>query len=289
MKDRLEYILFISLSLFLRIIGLKYSRKFAYILALLFYYIIPIRKKTVLENLNIAFPEKPHQEKKDISFKTYLSFCITMIEILLLPYLSKEKIISLVKLKNEQIVLDRFKEGKGVILLSAHFGNWELSAISGALNINIPFNVIVKQLRNKYVNDWMNSVRTKWSSKIIPLGVSIRTTYSVLKEGKILAMIADQRGPEDGLKLNFFGKKTSVFTGPAVLSLKTGAPLIYGIGIRQSDFSYLIELKEIDKSNLPADFDDQVKVLTERMIQYLEEIISKYPEQWLWMHRRWKH
>lgn len=277
------------MSFFLRIIGLNYSRKFAYLLALLFYYIIPIRKKTVIENLDIAFPEKSIQEKKEISFKTYLSFCITMIEILSLPYLSKEKLISLVNLKNEQLIFDRYKEGKGIILLSAHFGNWELGAISGSLHINIPFNVVVKQLRNKYVNDWMNSIRTKWGSKIIPLGVSIRATYSVLKEGKILAMIADQRGPEEGLKLNFFGKKTSVFTGPAVLSLKTGAPLIYGIGVRQKDFSYLIELKEIDKNNLPDDFDEQVKVLTERMIEYLEEIISKYPEQWLWMHRRWKH
>lgn len=289
MKDRIEYILFISLSFLLRLMGLQLSRKFAYLLALLFYYIIPIRKKTVFENLNIAFPNKSYDEKKEIAFKSYLSFCISMVEILILPYLSKDKVQTLIEIKNLDTVKEKYKEGNGVIVLAAHFGNWEYIAASGALQINTPFNIVVKNQRNGYVNDWMNKARTRWMNKVIPLGVSIRTTFSVLKNGQILAIVADQRGPEDGLKIEFFGKKTSVFTGPAVLSLKTGAPLLFGIPIRRNDYSYFAEIYEIDRSNLPDNFDDQVKVLCERMFKYLEEIITKYPEQWLWMHKRWKH
>lgn len=289
MKDRIEYILFISLSFLLRLLGLHLSRKFAYLLALLFYYLIPIRKKTVFENLDIAFPNKSHEEKTKIAFKSYLSFCISMVEILILPYLSKEKVQALTEIKNIDIIKEKYNEGNGVILLAAHFGNWEYIAASGSLHLNIPFNIVVKNQRNRYVNDWMNKVRTKWKNNVIPLGVSIRATFSVLKNGQILAIVADQRGPEDGLKIDFFGKKTSVFTGPAVLSLKTGAPLLFGIPIRRSDYSYFTEIYEIDRSDLPDNFDDQVKILCERMFKYLEEIIAKYPEQWLWMHKRWKH
>lgn len=289
MKDKLEYSLFIALSYFLRICGLNFSRRFAYLLALLFYYLIPIRKKTVFENLSIAFPDKSKKEIKELTFKTYLSFCITIVEILLLPYLSKEKIVELIRLKNADQVLRKYKEGKGVILISAHFGNWEMTAISGAIQIGIPFNVVVKNQRNQLVNNWINSVRTKWGNKIINLGANIRTTYSVLKNGDILAIIADQRGPEDGLKLEFFGRVTSVFTGPAVLSLKTGAPIFFGIPVRQKDFTYITEMVELDRTNLPDDFEKQVEVLSQRMIKYVENIIRKHPEQWLWMHRRWKH
>lgn len=289
MKDRIEYFLFIALSFFLRIIGIRLSRKFAYLLSLFFYYLLPIRKKTVFENLDIAFPNLTIKEKKNLAFKSFNSFFISMVEILLLPYLSKETVTSLVELKNSELLLQKYKEGNGLIVLAAHFGNWEYNAVSIPLQINVPVHIVVKNLRNPFVNKWMNKARTNWGNKLIPLGVSIRTTFAVLKNKEILAMIADQRGPEESIKLDFFGKKTSVFTGPAILSLKTNAPLLYLIPIRRPDYSYFAEVYEVDRNNLPDDFDQQVVVLCQRMINYLEEIIKSYPEQWLWMHRRWKH
>ena len=102
-------------------------------------------------------------------------------------------------------------------------------------------------------------------------------------------MVADQRGPIESIKLEFFGRKTSVYTGPAVLALKMNTPIIYGISVRQPDFSYKVILDEISKENLPEDYDERVKVLSKRMLKYLEEAIRKNPEQWFWMHKRWKH
>ncbi|MGQ9644512.1 MAG: lysophospholipid acyltransferase family protein [Ignavibacterium sp.] len=289
MKDRLEYIVFISFSYLFRVTGLRAARGFAYILALVFYYLIPIRKKTVFENLAIAFPNIPMSEKKKIAFGSYLSFAISLVEILYLPWMDESQMKSSVTIENPELIIEKNKLGKGVILLSAHFGNWEYIAASASLQINKKFYIIVKNQRNKLVNDWMNRMRTRWLNEVVPLGVSIRNIYSVLKNNGIAAMVADQRGPEEGLKLEFFGKKTAVYTGPSVLSLKTGAPIIFGIPIRQKDYSYHATLVELDKSNLPEDEEAKVKVLTERMIKYLEEIIRKHPEQWLWMHRRWKH
>jgi len=289
LKDRLEYILFISFSYLFRLTGLKTARGFAYILALVFYYLIPIRKKTVFENLEIAFPNLSASEKKKIAFGSYLSFAISLVEILYLPWMDENQMKSSVKVENPELIIEKNKLGNGVILLSAHFGNWEYIAASTSLQVNKKFYIIVKNQRNKLVNDWMNKMRTRWLNEVVPLGVSVRNIYSVLKNNGIAAMVADQRGPEEGLKLEFFGKKTAVYTGPAVLSLKTGAPIIFGIPIRQKDYSYKATLVELDKSNLPEDEEDKVKVLTERMVRYLEKIISQHPEQWLWMHRRWKH
>jgi Kdo2-lipid IVA lauroyltransferase/acyltransferase len=102
-------------------------------------------------------------------------------------------------------------------------------------------------------------------------------------------MIADQRGPEDSIKLEFFGRKTSVLVGPAVLSLKTGAPLIFGITVRQKDYSYKMNIVEINKDDLPDENNDKIEELSRRHLYYLESVIRENPEQWLWMHNRWKH
>lgn len=272
-----------------RFIGLKQARKVSSIIAFFFYYIIPIRKDVTLDNLTKAFPDFSDKKIKQIAYGSYKSFCITLAEILYMPWLSLDELKNEVICENRDLILQRFNEGNGVILLSAHFGNWEFLATSVAAQINKKFCVVVKPQRNPYVTDWLNKVRTRWTNDVVSLGVSIRNVYSVLLNKGIVAMVADQRGPEESIKLNFFGRMTSVYTGPAILSLKTNAPLIYGIMIRQKDFTYKVEITEIDRNNLPDDQEGKIKILSERSLNYLEKIIKQYPEQWLWMHRRWKH
>lgn len=289
MKNRIEYILFLSLSCICRIIGLKKSQKAAKILAVLFYNFIPIRKAVVFDNLINAFPEKSKKEIKKIAFGTYHSFFITLVEILNLPWIKEEQLNKCVKFHNLDIVNKRYSENNGLIVLSAHLGNWEYCAIAGGLQTNKKFSVIVKPQRNSLVNDWMNKVRTRWNNEVVPLGASIRNVYSVLMKKGIVAMVADQRGPEESIKLDFFGRKTSVYTGPAVLSLKMNSPIIYGIAVRQPDFSYKIVLEEISRENLPANNEESIQELSKRMLVYLEKYIREYPEQWFWMHKRWKH
>jgi KDO2-lipid IV(A) lauroyltransferase len=289
LKNILEYILFISLSFSFRLVGLKTARKFSSLITFIFFYLIPIRKKVTIDNLQHAFPEYFEADIKNLAYKCYKNFCITLIEILYIPWLSRDELKNVLTCPNLDLITKRYEEGNGVILLSAHFSNWEYLAVSVALQINKKLSIIVKSQRNPYVNNWMNKMRTKWTNEVVPLGVSIRNIFSVLMQKGIVAMVADQRGPAESIKLEFFGRMTSVYTGPAVLSLKTNAPLIYGILIRQKDYSYYVEFKEIDRSNLPDDKEEKVKVLSERSLRYMEDIIRKYPEQWLWMHKRWKH
>lgn len=289
MKNRIEYILFILFSWCFKLLGINLSRKFATILAFVFFYLIPIRKKVVFNNLKIAFPENDYQTNQKLAFKIYLSFAITLVEILYLPYIKEKKLINEVICSNPELIIEKFKEGKGLILLSSHFGNWEFLAISVAIQIHLPFSVIVKPLRNPLVYEWMNNFRTKFGNEVVPLGLSIRKTYQTLKEKKIVAMVADQRGPVEGVKVDFFSRKVSVYTGPAALALKTGAPLICGIAIRQNDYKYKMDLVEISQQNLPNGEEEKILEISQRYTSYLENVIRENPEQWLWMHNRWKH
>ncbi|RKY94175.1 MAG: hypothetical protein DRQ01_02980 [Ignavibacteriae bacterium] len=289
MKNRIEYFLFLLFSLIFRLLGLNTSRKLSSFLAFIFYYLIPIRKETVLENLTNAFPEFDEKKIRNIAYNAYKSFLTAFIEILYLPKISGQGLKAAVYCPNKELIETKFKEDNGVILLSAHFGNWEYVAASVALQLNIPLSVVVKPQRNPYVSDWMNNVRTRWNNDVVSLGLSIRKIYQTLKEKKIVAMVADQRGPQESIKVEFFGRKVSVHVGPVVLALKTGAPILYGIPVRQKDNRYKIVMHEISKDNLPEDHEEKIIELSQRHTTYLESFIRKYPEQWLWMHKRWKH
>lgn len=289
MKNFLEYILFRLLGFFLLLIGLNAARKFSYVIAALFFYIIPIRKKTVVENIQTAFPDYDINKVNEIAFGSYRNFAITLSEIFFL-YSSDEKTIKkLIHFENPELAVSKFHEGKSAILLSAHFGNWELAALSGGIIINIPLHIVVKPQRNPFVNSFMNKMRTKFINQVVPLGSSIRNIYKELKEKNFIAIIGDQRGPSDGIRVNFFGKQTSIYPGTAALSVKTGAPIIFGVSIRQKNFNYILKLEEIDLLDIKGDDKDKIIELTQRHISVLEKYIKQHPEQWLWMHKIWKY
>jgi KDO2-lipid IV(A) lauroyltransferase len=289
MKNTLEYIFFFFFAKLFQVLGLKISRRLASLVALIFYYIVPIRKSTVIENLKIAFPEYSNEKIKKISFNVYKSFSIFLIEILVFPKINCKKIEAELEFSDPDLVIKKFNEGKGLIILSAHFGNWELipPAIGARLGINGL--TIVKPLRNPFVDKWMNNLRTRFGNEVIPLGISLRKTYQSLKEKKMIGIAADQRGPEEGVKVKFFNTEVPVYSGPSVLSLKTGAPILSLLTVRQKDFRYKIFVKEIDRNDLSKNFDDSVVELTQRHTLHLEKMITKYPEQWFWMHKKWKH
>ena len=255
----------------------------------MFFKVIPIRKKVVFDNLRKAFPELEEKKIKEIAFGCYKSVIISFLEILNMQKMSRSELINMLNVDNVDLIIKNYQYGKGVILLSAHFGNWELIATSMSARINIPFHVVVKHQSNPYVDKKINLIRIKWGNEIVSLGISIRNIYKELKNKNLVAMVADQRGPADGLRIKFCGIETAIYSGPAILAIRTGAPLIYGITIRQPDFSYKVVLEKINLEDLPDDEGEKVKEISQRLAFFLEKYVRQYPEQWLWMHKIWKY
>jgi KDO2-lipid IV(A) lauroyltransferase len=291
MQNLIEYIIFLILAGFIRFIGLKTARRLSLIIAFIFYYIIPIRKKVTISNLQKAFPEYSKSEIRKIAFESYKSFSITLVEVLFIPFMTQEEIENSLICKESELDLikDCYNRKNGLILLSGHFGNWEYIALAVSLKVNIPFHVVVKSQRNPYVDAYLNKGRTKWINKVIPLGVSVRKTYAELKSKNIVAMVADQRGPEEGMRINFLNQSTALYQGPALLALKTNAPIIYGLTIRQANYKYITYITEINLENLPDDEERRIQEVSQRHMAFLESFIRKHPEQWLWMHNIWKY
>lgn len=291
MKNYIEYVLFLFLGFIVRTLGLRTSRRLSIIIAFVFYYIIPIRKQVTLNNLRKAFPDYCEGKIKKIAFGSYRNFAITLVEILFIPSMTQEQMEKSVCSENDEIMLVRkvYERNNGLIVLSGHFGNWEYTALSGSLQNKLPFHVVVKPQRNHLVDNYLNRLRTKWINKIVPLGTSIRKVYTVLKEKNIVAIVADQRGPADGVRVKFFDQPTAIYPGPALLAIKTKAPIVYGLAVRQRNYSYKLYITEINLDNLPDEEENKIKEISQRHMAFLESFIRKYPEQWLWMHNIWKY
>lgn len=289
MQNFLEYILFSFFSKLFCLAGFKRAHIFVPFLAFIFHDLLKLRLKVVLKNLQIAFPEMSEHERKILAKKCYISSAKTFIEIMALPAMKYEEVEGYFGEEPVKFVQKYHAMGKGVILMTAHFGNWEMAALTFSRRVGVPFAGLAQPQRNGFVTKWMEEQRTRWGNKIYKTGNAAMTLFRALKNGEIIAVVGDQRGPEDGIRVPFFGRASAVNEGIAVLALKTGAPILFSITIRQSDNSYITEVCEVSTEDLPEGKQEKIVEISRRHTAILEGYIRKYPEQWFWMHNRWKY
>jgi KDO2-lipid IV(A) lauroyltransferase len=289
MKNKLEYIAFIAIAKTVQLLGYKRLHIPAIIISFVFYNLLKIRRDVVFKNLRIAFPNKPDNELKLIAKKSYYHFSRLILEIMCIPKMSSEELQPLVRCSEVPELSKVYDKGKGLIFLTAHFGNWEYGAISVPLQMGTVMYPIVKPQRNPYVTDWLKKMRETHGNKVISLGMSIREIYKVLKDGKLLGVVGDQRGPKEGMRVKLFGRDTAIYSGTAELVLKLKVPIfvLFAVRIEGSKFTAFTEQIEID--NLPEGYENQVKEINQRYMNLLEKYVRLYPEQWFWMHNIWKY
>jgi KDO2-lipid IV(A) lauroyltransferase len=174
-------------------------------------------------------------------------------------------------------------------VLSGHITSWELIAMSVGLLSGHSLQIIIKKQHNPYVDRMMNALRTKFNNTVVDMDRAPREIIKRLREGGTVAMLADQSGPEEGLFVNYFGRPTSTHVGPAVFAMRTGAPMMMVYAVRHENGLFDVWFEEVPTDDLQGSDDDKVRTITERHVQLLESFVRRHPDQWLWMHKRWKH
>lgn len=288
-KYKFEFFLFVFFGKLFTFFGFESIHKTAKLLAIIAFHIFRIRRRVVLKNLSLAFPELDSKQIKLLAIKNYQSVAITFLEVFNLTRMDRENIKINFLSTGLDFVHKKYQGKKGLILLTAHFGNWELGAVAVGLHLDETIHVLVKKQKNPYVAKWLNNFRERFGNKQIPLGVSVRELYSTIKEQKIVGIVGDQRGTKDGVKVNFFGIKTSTFPGTASIALKTQCPVVVLLCARQKNGIYKSEIEEIRLYDIVGTQEERIREFNQRYMAILEKNIKKYPEQWFWMHNIWKH
>ena len=255
----------------------------------LLYFALKKRRRIALENLQIAFgDEMPTDERAQICRKSFQQIGKTAIEFLRFPKLTFENIWDEVTVEGKEHLIDALNQGKGAIVFLPHFGNWELLALVYGALIPNRAKAIAFPLKNRHLNVLVSQYRERLSLKLITRRQAVRETLRALKGGYAIGFFADQNAGREGVFVDFFGKPASAVRGPATLALKTGAPLLLSMDIRQPDDRHHVIITPAIDLEISGDLEQDVQINTARILKILETYIRQYPDQWLWTHNRWK-
>lgn len=281
------YYLLTCLSKLLGLMPHRLQESFASGIAFILFDIIRLRRKLMLNNLNIAFGDKyTASERVRLARKSYKNFILSLFEFLLSK---REAIAGKVRTKGEHHLKDALKKGQGVYILCCHLGNWE--AMGSYINKNIaPAHVLVKKVGSGAVNRFVEENRIyndfKWVKRR-KKGDGFNAIKDILDRGEIVGFVMDQARPGEP-RLPFFGKPAKTNTSFAAIWSKRPAPIIPAFIHREGIGDHVFEvLPEID---LPIHNTSKSEIL-KSSIQFnkqLESMVRRYPEHYFWHHDRWK-
>ncbi len=243
------------------------------------------RKRRVIgyANLKAAFGgEKSPAQLIQILKGVYVNIAQTFVEVLNLTKVSRKFVDRYVKVVNMERIKNAAKSGRGVILLTAHFGDWELSSLVGAIE-GFPMTVLAREQKMKRLNELLNRLRESKGCKVVRKGISVKGILKALKNKEIVGILADQDAGKKGVFVDYFGRPTSVAPGAFEFASHTGAIILPNFIARLKGpyhSLFLDEYIEVSQSD--------VKASVQKYMNVLESYVRRYPDQWLWLHKRWK-
>jgi KDO2-lipid IV(A) lauroyltransferase len=245
-------------------------------------------KARALINLSIAFgTEKNPREILRVCRLCFENLGKGLMEVLQFPRLNSENLVRLVNFEGKQNIDEALKKGKGVIVFTAHFGNWELLGASLAL-MGYDVGFIVRSVRSPRLEALVSKNRESMGIECIPRGTSIKKALWCLKRNGVLGILSDIDTRVDGVFVDFFGRPAFTPRGPASIALRTGAALVPVFIIRQEDDTHRIVAEKALELRTTVDQEEDIRLNTARFTKIIESYIRKYPEQWIWIHQRWK-
>ncbi len=279
---RFEYLMLVVAGYILRALPYHVTVILARVLGDLSFDIIRIRRQVTLDNIRQAFGDiYTEREIVSIARRTYMEMSLTFLDLVHIPDFVR-RMDEIMDLSGMDIANNLIAQGRGLIIASAHFGNWELCGESLTL-AGIPMNAVAKAQSNPYVNRLIDQYRGMFGVKVIPLGAPVKRIVRALRNGEAVGLISDQDARHRGVFVDFFGKRASTPVGTAQLALKYKAPIVLVMGLRLKPGKYKTLFEEIEVRE-----DDTVESLTQRYTTAIENIIRQYPDQYFWMHKRWK-
>ncbi len=249
--------------------------------------VLKVRRKVALDNLRRAFPEKTHEELERIAHRAYRNFVKMTIEYIRFPDLSPQKVLQMVRIPDTSLLEWAKRNGRGLILVGGHFGNWELMG-AAIRALGYPEAFLVGEQHNKLIDNLMNQYRQRMGIAIIHMGAAVRGVIKALREGRCVALLSDQDAGKNGVFVSYFGHPASTPRGPAVFSLKTGAPIIFGSAVREDHAYHRVYLDLAAPGAVGELSEENIQRLTQAYTSILERYVRQYPDHWFWMHRRWK-
>jgi Kdo2-lipid IVA lauroyltransferase/acyltransferase len=287
LKHIIEYLAVILTLPFLSLIPYRLRIKIGEYLGLAVYYIYKKRKLIAFDNILKSFPNMTHTGQKKLCRESFRHFGMSVMEFIQLKKFDDKFIKDYISIEGEEYIKEAFAQGKGIIGICPHLGNWEFVAAYIALRGN-PLSVIMKRQSNSYINSLIEKLRLSFNMELIYKSKAAFPVIRALKKNRIVAFVADQDAGKNGLFVEFLGRQASTAQGPARFALSYNSPAMIFTGIRQKKGKLKIIISPILKFDYHSNKMSAIYNNTELWTKAIEGYIKKYPEQYFWVHRRWK-
>lgn len=288
-KHCLQYAAVRLLGLMVSVPPMFVAQALGHGIGLLFYKISKRHRKVALLNLDQAFgDQKSEGEKRLIARNCFLHFGRAALETLRASNLNERNFLKYVELENVGQFYKGLEAGKGVILCSAHYGNWEIMNLALGY-LRLPMSAMARPIDNPLVHRYLERIRTRSGNGVIYKHKSVRKLLSTLKENRIVGIVNDQDVHDHNrIVTDFFGFPAATTPIPAALAIKTGAPIVTGYAVPLGRGRYLLRFGDLIHPDPKAEKDVEIARISRLLNQRLESQIMFKPSYWMWLHQRFK-
>ena len=289
MREWFEYVVVWLLVKLLGILPRGAARSLGAAIGAIAYRLLGRLHKTGLRNLEIAFPEKPASEREQILRRLYRNLGWLLAEFCQMPRYTRENTRDFLRCEGLQHYLSARERGKGVLIVTGHLGAWELSSYYHSL-MGHPMSIVIRRLDNPRVDRLVNGIRCLHGNRVLHKDDFARGLIAAMRSGETVGILMDTNmTPPQGVFVPYFGRPACTASGLARVALRTGAAVLPGFMLwEDAEQKYVLRFGE--EIPLVSTGDDEADALanTARFTSAIEDFVRRYPDQWLWVHRRWK-
>jgi KDO2-lipid IV(A) lauroyltransferase len=290
-RDRFEYTALRAAVGLLAVLPLGVALRVGERLAGLVYLLDWPHRRIGMRNLAIAFPEKSRVERRRILWRSFLNLGRMAAELAHLPRLSADRLRDMVRFEDEAWWREAvtWERSSGVLVLSGHFGNWELLVFAHGMRGH-PVHLVHRAIANPRIDRWLNALRARAGTQMMRKSGAAQAVLRALHERALLVLPIDQNSTRGlGVFVDFFGLPASTNAGMARIALRTDAPVVPVFIVREGRSArHRVHVLPILQAERTGNFAEDVRRNTQRFSAVLEEMVRRYPDQWLWVHKRWK-
>jgi KDO2-lipid IV(A) lauroyltransferase len=286
-RHRIEYAAVVSLRAVVAVLPDVIVRGMGSMVGTLFYLLDGKHRRVAVTNLAQSFPTRSAEEVQAITRRMFKHFGRLLFEMLKFSTLSDAAMLRRVEFEGEDRARLAYAQGRGVLFFTGHFGFWELHAVVHGLQLR-PIGVLARALDNPKLNELLENVRGRTGNTVIYRQGAVRRVLKTLAAGEGVAMLIDQHmHSPDAIWVDFFERPAATTSTLAALALRTGAPVVpvFALPLKAGRYRMIYEHAVAPPE---GDGPDAIREFTQRCTDVLEMYVRRYPELWLWMHRRWR-
>lgn len=252
------------------------------------WYALHVRhRRLVYKNMQFCYPEWPRERLRKAAKGVFRNAGITLLESLRMPFMTREDVLGAVRVHGEEHLQEVLRAGRGLIIITAHTGSWELAAQFFHCHTDRPFALVIKRLGNRLVDGFLRRVRTRHGVGIIDKRGAWPKMVEAVRAGGIVAITIDQSKAR-GIDVSFLGRQASVGPAPALLALRTRTPVLPAFSIREPDGTPGVRFMPRLELRRTGDLSSDLAYNTQLMTDAMAAVIQAHPEQWIWFQRPWR-